>query len=183
MYRFSRFIFRKLGWKIVGNQPTQKKYIIAVVPHTSTTDFFMGMLISRIMRVKTFFLIKKDFFFFPLNLLLKLCRAIPVNRKAPKSMISRVVKEINSREDFVLVVTPEGTRKKVKKWKKGFYYLAQKADIPIMPAALDYKNKIAYFGEVIHPIGDGEDNFHQLIKFYKEVNPTARHPEKFAYPE
>ncbi|MFO7865152.1 MAG: 1-acyl-sn-glycerol-3-phosphate acyltransferase [Salinivirgaceae bacterium] len=183
MYYIAKFIFKMMGWRIEGDYPKQDKYIIAVVPHTSNMDFVLGRLIATIMRVNIYFFIKRELFFFPLGALLKWLKAIPVNRKAPKSLIDTVVNKINKTENIVLVITPEGTRSKAKKWKKGFYYIARKAKIPILPAAVDYSTKTAVFGDLLYPSGDERKDFKQMIDFYKSVNPTPRYPERFEYPE
>ncbi|MDA3867055.1 MAG: 1-acyl-sn-glycerol-3-phosphate acyltransferase [Salinivirgaceae bacterium] len=172
-----------MGWRIEGEFPKQDKYIIAVVPHTSNMDFFLGRLIATIMRVNIYFFIKRELFFFPLGAILKWLKAIPVNRKSPKSLIDTVVRKINKTENIVLVITPEGTRGKTEKWKKGFYYIARKAEIPILPAAVDYATKRAVFGELLYPGDDENKDFKQMIDFYKSVNPTPRHSGRFEYPK
>ena len=172
-----------MGWKLIGTQPKEKKYVIAVVPHTSNKDFVIGRLVGTKMRVNIHFLIKKELFVFPMGFFLKLFKAIPVNRKLPKQMIADVVSRIKRSDKFVLVVTPEGTRSKVKKWKKGFYYMAKKSGIPILPAAVDFEKKEVILGELINISDNEKKDFEKLIAFYKSVNPKPKYPEKFTYPE
>lgn len=182
MHRIAYFLLKLLGWKLSGLQPEQTKYIIAVAPHTSSIDFFIGRLVATAMRVNVHFLIKKELFFFPLGVVLRLFKAIPVNRKVPKQMIADVVEKINKSEKFVLVVTPEGTRSKVKKWKKGFLYMAKKSAIPILPAAIDFGKKEIILGELLEPSENEFEDYKKIIDFYKSVDPKAKHPEKFSYP-
>lgn len=182
MHILAAFLLKIMGWKFKGLQPKGNKYIIAVAPHTSNNDFFIGRLVASVMRVNVHFLIKKEMFFFPLSVILKLFKAIPVNRKLPKQMIADVSSRINKSEKFVLVVTPEGTRSKVKRWKKGYYYIAKKSGIPILPAVVDYEKKNIVFGDFINPSDNEEDDFRRLIDFYKSTDPVAKYPEKFAYP-
>jgi 1-acyl-sn-glycerol-3-phosphate acyltransferase len=183
MHKIAAFILKSIGWKLKGKQPNETKYIIAVAPHTSNKDFIIGRLIATKMRVNVHFLVKKELFFFPYGLFLKLLKAIPVNRKAPKQMIENVVTQIKKSEKFVLVVTPEGTRSKVKKWKKGYYYMAKKSGIPILPAAIDFEMKEVVLGELISPSDNEDLDFKKLISFYKSVNPKPKYPENFMYPE
>lgn len=183
MHRIASFIFKIMGWKIMDEYPQINKYIIAVAPHTSNIDFFIGLFVATIMRVNVHFLIKKELFFFPIGYLLKAMRAIPVNRKLPKSVIETVVKKVDSTKRFVLVVTPEGTRSPVKKWKKGFYYMAKKSNIPILPAVVDYKKKHIRFGKLLYPSNNENLDYENLIDFYKSHSPTARVPKNFMYPE
>jgi 1-acyl-sn-glycerol-3-phosphate acyltransferase len=182
MHFIASFLLKISGWKLRGKQPDCNKYIIAVAPHTANRDFIIGRLIATVMRVNVHFLIKKEIFFFPLGYFLKQFKAIPVNRKAPKQMISDVVTRINGSEKFVLVVTPEGTRSKVKRWKKGYYYIAKKSNVPILPVAVDYKTKEVILGELIYPTDNEEKDFIKLVEFYKTVDPKPKYPEKFTYP-
>lgn len=183
MHRIASFLLYLLGWKLTGNIPQKSKYIIAVAPHTSTFDFVFGRLAATKMRVNTFFLVKKELFIFPLNIILHLCKAIPVDRKAPRAMIDLVAQQIKQKTSFVLVVTPEGTRKKVYHWKKGFYYIAQKSNIPILPAAIDYSKKEIIFGALIDPGNDEKTDFQKMLNFYQNIAPQPKYTEKFAYPK
>ncbi len=172
-----------MGWEIEGSIPEIQKYIIAVAPHTSYWDFVIGRLVGTVMRQNVHFLIKKELFFFPYSLLLRLLKAIPVNRNSPRSMIESVLKKMEGKKKFVLVVTPEGTRKRTKRWKKGFYFMASKVDIPILPAAIDYEHKKIVLGNILKPSEDPQSDFENLINFYKFVDPEPRHGDKFAYPQ
>ena len=183
MHRIAGWPLKIMGWKIVNRYPSIEKYIIAVAPHTSNIDFLIGRLVATVMRVNVHFLIKKEAFFFPVGYLLKAMKAIPVNRKLPKSVIETVVNKVATTERFVLVVTPEGTRSPVKKWKKGFYYIAKKSNIHILPAVVDYEKKHIIYGELIYPSDDEKVDNEKLVNFYKSKNPKGKFPEKFIYPE
>lgn len=183
MHRIAGLFLRMLGWRLEGDIPQEQKYIIAVAPHTSYWDFVIGRLVATVMRQNVHFLIKKELFFFPYCMLLKALKAIPINRKAPKSMVESVVEKMNDNQKFVLVITPEGTRKKTVHWKKGFYFLSQKANIPILPAAIDYSKKKVMLGKILYPSDNERTDFESLIKFYKFVNPEPRFGNQFAYPQ
>lgn len=183
MHRIALFILRIMGWRIVGEYPPIHKYIIAVVPHTANMDFVIGRLVGTVMRANIYFLIKKELFFFPLGAILRFMNAIPINRKSPKSVIETVVRKINETDRFVLAVTPEGTRSKVTRWKKGFYYIAQKSEIPILPASVDYGKKRIVFGELLYPGSDERADYKKLLDFYQSISPVGKYPERFVYPE
>ena len=183
MHRIAKFLLWILGWKLQGRVPEDQKYIIAVAPHTSYWDFVIGRLVASVMRQNVHFLIKKELFFFPYSLLLKALKAIPVNRNSPRAMIESVLQKMQGKKKFVLVVTPEGTRKKTNRWKKGFYFMANKVDIPILPAAIDYDNKKVVLGHIIKPSNDAQADFENLVSFYKFVNPEPRYSDQFAYPK
>ena len=44
-------------------------------------------------------------------------------------------------QKFRIALAPEGTRKKVKKLRTGYYHIAKRLQIPIVPVAFDYTNK------------------------------------------
>lgn len=183
MHYIANILLKTAGWKLKGRQPKEKKYIIAVAPHTSYKDFIIGKLVAYKMRLDIYFLIKKELFFFPLGYILKAAKALPVNRKAPKALVNTVVQEIRRRKQFILVVTPEGTRKRVTNWKRGFHYIAQKAEIPVLPATIDYKKREVIFGQLIYPGKNPEEDFQKMVEFYKFVNPEPRYGNQFAYPQ
>ena len=89
----------------------------------------------------------------------------------------KTVLYLNRRKEFQLAVTPEGTRKRVNDWKKGFYYIAQKANVPILMAYFDYKKKEAGFKGVFYPTGDADKDIRDIREHYRGV--TACHPENF----
>ena len=55
--------------------------------------------------------------------------------------IGQIVKEFNKRDEFILALVPEGTRKNVKTVKKGFWAIAKAANVPITCWYLDNKAK------------------------------------------
>jgi 1-acyl-sn-glycerol-3-phosphate acyltransferase len=53
-----------------------------------------------------------------------------------------VIAAIFSEEKFSFAVLPEGTRKKVDQLKTGFYYIALKANVPIISVAFNFGKKV-----------------------------------------
>lgn len=136
-------VLKSLGWTIEGSFPHYNKMVIIAAPHTSVWDFVNGWLALRYFGLKPKFIIKKEFFFFPLGFFLKKLGGIPIERgNMHNNMVDQMVNHFNQRTTFHLVITPEGTRKKTKNWKKGFYLIAQKANVPIIVTKLDYGKKI-----------------------------------------
>jgi 1-acyl-sn-glycerol-3-phosphate acyltransferase len=121
---------------------------------------------------------KKEWFFFPLKYLLKSYGGIPVNRSKKTSVSDQMVGYFKNRKSFQLAVTPEGTRKRTNKWKSGFYYIAEKAEVPIALAHIDYAKKEVGIETIIYPTGDKNSDIDKIKQYYKDV--TARHPHKFA---
>ena len=175
---FSRLMLRMMGWKITSViPPGTKKCVIAVAPHTSYMDFVIGRLAYWVLGVKASFLIKKEAFRFPFKRLLLHMGGVPVDRGRSSKMVDQVVEKFKKSESLFIVITPEGTRKPVKNWKKGFYYIANQAQVPIALGYLDYAKKEGGVGKVVFPNGDMENQMKEIKEFYRGMTP--RFPERF----
>ena len=168
---------KKIGWKIDGLSSYPDKCVVCVAPHTSNWDLILGKIIYASMGRKSSFLIKKSWFFFPMNLLFNAFGGIPVDRSKKTSLTDQMAEEFSKRDYFQLAITPEGTRKKNSEWKKGFYYIALTANVPILIAVLDYADKTAYFKTIFHPTGDADKDIAEIREYYK--NAQGKHPENF----
>ena len=155
-----------------------KKYIICLAPHTSNWDFVLGQLYSHADGVKINFLMKKEWFFFPLGALFRRLGGIPVNRQKKGSMTDALAETAQLSEVFRLCVTPEGTRKSNPEWKKGFYYIALKAGLPILLYGVDYERKLIQCTKVVVPTGDIDREMAEIKEYFK--NFKGKHPEQFA---
>lgn len=173
----SKFFLKLLGWKIEGNTDLPHKCIFCVAPHTSNWDLIIGKFVALSLGMKTYFLIKKSWFVFPLNLLFGAMGGIPVDRSKKTSLTEQLAEEFSKRDNFALAVTPEGTRKRNPDWKKGFYYIALGANVPIVIAVLDYKYKTACFKAIVTPTGDIEKDMEEIKSYYKGAN--AKFPKNF----
>ncbi|HEY9114147.1 MAG TPA: 1-acyl-sn-glycerol-3-phosphate acyltransferase [Bacteroidales bacterium] len=174
----SYLILKMMGWTTVGGPPEGvKKAIFITAPHTSNLDFFIGRMYAwtRKLPIKT--LIKKEAFFWPFGGLLKKTGGIPIDRSKASNSVEMAAEIFNQYDTIYMAITPEGTRKLVKHWKKGFYYIAQKANVPIVLSFLDYKNKIVGIGPILETSGDIEKDFKKIEDFYRGMQ--GRHPEKF----
>ena len=173
----SKFILRLIGWKAVGDFPEGNKYVVIAAPHTSFLDFPIGRLYYSSLGKKVHFMVKGSYFFFPLGLILRSLGAIPVYKNNKISLADQMVEEFNTRDQFLLTIAPEGTRKKVKRWKKGFYYIAKKAEVPIVLGFLDFKNKEVGVGGLYHITDNENADIVNIMDFYKDK--AGRHPELF----
>ncbi|MDH6304227.1 1-acyl-sn-glycerol-3-phosphate acyltransferase [Parabacteroides sp. PF5-5] len=173
-----KWLLNIAGWKIGSLGEDVSKCVICVAPHTSNWDFVIGKLFYGAVERKACFLIKKEWFFFPFNFLFGSMGGIPVDRRKNTSVTDQMAEEFAKRKTFHLAITPEGTRKKASDWKKGFYYIAVKAEVPILLAYIDYKKKEVGFGPLFHPTGDVDADIATIRSFYKGV--TARFPSNFA---
>ena len=154
MRGFANLILKLAGWKIVGKIPQDvKKCVIIAAPHTSNWDFVIGRLAYWSLGVPVKFLIKKEAFNHPLGSLVKKMGGIPVDRKKSTNLVDQVAALFQEYEILNVIVTPEGTRKLVHNWKRGYYYIALKAEVPLVLGFADYNKKEAGFGPVFHQIG------------------------------
>ncbi len=171
-------LFKWWKWKTEITLPVQKKCILAIAPHTSNMDFIIGILYSRAVGLKANFLMKKEWFFWPLGILMRRLGGIPVYRNKKMSLTDQLAEYARKCETFQLAITPEGTRSRVEEWKKGFYYIAYKAEIPIMLFGLDFKNKQIVCTKEVHPNGDYDAQIIEIKNYFRHFE--GRHPEKFS---
>ncbi len=178
----SILILRLYGWKYDAGVPIDKKFIAISAPHTSGWDFTWGKLFFATKRIQPIFFIKQEAFYFPMGFILRYFGARPIDRgKFAKGMVEQVIQYFDENETFAVAITPEGTREKTTKWKKGFYLIAQKANVPIYLGYLDYGNKKMGYGERFVPTGDIEKDMLYIKEYYKKLNPISKYPEKFSF--
>lgn len=163
----SKALLRMMGWKIGPIIEDVPKCVICAAPHTSNWDLIIGKLFYTAIGRNARFLIKKEWFFFPFNLIFKSIGGIPVDRKKSTSVTDQVAKLFRINDEFQIAITPEGTRKKVDEWKKGFYYIALKAAVPIMMVYIDYQNKEIGYKGIFHPTGDVDGDIMAIRDYYK----------------
>lgn len=169
------FFFKNAGWKINGDVPRDlKKYIIVVAPHTSNWDFLLGLAVRSILKFPSNYLGKKELFRPPFGWLFKKLGGYPVDRSGSHNLVDQVVDIYNKEDQFVIAIAPEGTRKKVTKWKTGFYHIAMKAKIPIVMAAFDYPSKTVFFNSPFYPSGIISEDVQVMEKFYKDKMGKSR---------
>jgi len=140
---FGRFMLKLMGWKIDTNVPPHfKKCVLVMAPHTSNWDYFIGMMAFwGVYQIEIKQLIKKELFFPPFSWVLKSLGGIPVNRQGATKLTITVAEMYKQSKELTVVFTPEGTRSYNPKWKKGFYYIAKEAEVPICIGYLDYSTK------------------------------------------
>lgn len=174
----AKIILKLWGWKIEGGIPRNlKKCVVVVAPHTSMWDFVIGRLAWFTLGLKVKVLIKKEMFVFPLGPLLRWLGAIPVDRGKSARMVDYVAGLFEKYESLYITITPEGTRSLNPRWKRGFYYIALKANVPIALGVLDYREKVGGVAKIFKPTGQYEEDFKIVEEVYRGRG--ARHPEKF----
>ncbi|CAB0151579.1 1-acyl-sn-glycerol-3-phosphate acyltransferase [Pseudidiomarina piscicola] len=157
--RFSRWVgrvgMRVLGgWKVQGQLPATRQAIIPVAPHTSNWDFFVGVFVMLALGLNLSYLGKHTIFRFPVNGLLRWLGGIPLDRRSAQGVVGQMVSEFQQRGQLILALSPEGTRTKVKEWKRGFLHIAKAAHVPVVPVALDFAKKTVDICPPIFITGD-----------------------------
>ena len=177
MQRISKFILSTLlGWKTPNSFPKHpKKYIVIAAPHTSWMDFPIAMLTRISLGTMVNFIGKRSLFKGPFGFLFRALGGTPVDRKKSSNLVEAVIEIFNNKEEFRLGLSPEGTRKKVDKWKTGFYYIAKGANVPIVMATLDFENKQVKISEPYYTTEDIDKDFEFFKAFYKGVK--GKNPE------
>lgn len=170
MRKFGNFFLKLFGWKVVGNLPEEKKYIVIVAPHTSNWDFMVGLFGRYSQGTMVNFLAKKQLFFFPLGVLLRALGGAPVDRSQTGNTVEKVADLFKSRDVFRLAITPEGTRAQVTRWKEGFYHIACVAKVPIVMVGLDYSSKELRISEAFWPTGNINEDFPKILDYYRSLH-------------
>lgn len=153
------------------------KAVIIMAPHTSNWDFIIGRLAFFLYKISPKIMIKKEAFKPFVGFLLRWFGGIPVDRRHSQNTVKEITSCFQRYDRFHLLITPEGTRKRVNKWKRGFYFIAHNAGVPIFLGFLDYRKKEGGIGMMIEPTGNFDADFKIIEDFYR--GKQARHPEKF----
>lgn len=150
----ARFILWILGWRLEGGFPDAPRQVLIGWPHTSNWDGVIGLAGAAVCGIDVRIYAKKALFRFPIGWLMREFGGIPVERGQPGGLIgaavSRFAEAEAAGESFVLAIAPEGTRSGVDGWKRGFYRIAHKADVPVSLLGFDYERKrLVVFGGVM----------------------------------
>lgn len=167
---------RILGWGHCRQKPVPPRCVLIGAPHTSNWDFMLMVAYTRMLGMKASWMGKHTLFRPPFGIFFRSLGGIPIDRTKPQGLVDQVVAEFRQRKKMILIIAPEGTRKKTPFWKTGFYYIAQKAEIPIALGSVDYPRKMVEFGPVFHPSGDIESDFEVIREFYS--GKRGKYPEK-----
>ena len=178
MHFLAKLYYWLAGWKTVGMIPPDiKKAIIVAAPHTSNVDFPVARAFFYVKKIPVNYVIKKEWMKFILGKFFTATGAIPVDRANAANMVEYMAGLLKNTERMLIMISPEGTRSSVKKWKSGFYRTALLAEVPLILTYLDYKKKIAGVGPVFYPTGDYDADLQVIQKFYQGI--TGRNPERY----
>ena len=177
----SWLLYKQMGWEAEVTEQRPAKFIICLAPHTSNWDFLIGQLYRSAEGMKSNFLMKKEWFFWTLGPLFRSMGGIPVWRSKHTSMTDNMAETAHRMENFQLCITPEGTRSPNPEWKKGFYYIAMKAGIPILLYGIDYEKRLIRCTKTIVPNGDIDSQMREIKLYFKDFK--GKKPENFTIGE
>ena len=172
-------LYKKLGWTKCVTVAHPDKFIICLAPHTSNWDFIIGQLYAQAEGFKINFLMKREWFFWPLGIIFRSLGGIPVWRSKHTSMTDNLAETAKTKDSFKLCITPEGTRSPNTEWTKGFYFIALKAEIPILLYGVDYEKKKIVCTDSFTPSGNIDEDMPKIKSYFKDFK--GKKPENFAY--
>lgn len=162
-----RWLFARYGWRIVGEFPDVPKLVAIAAPHSSNWDVIWGLLVKIGMRLNIRFIGKREAFFWPLGPILRGFGGIAIDRRHAQNVVTDMAAMFAQNEKLWLAVAPEGTRKKVKEWKSGFWRIARAANVPILPVYFHYPEKTIGLGPLMYPSDDLDADMAKIREFYK----------------
>lgn len=167
---------RLFGWKMVGNRPSLPKYVLAIAPHTSNWDFFLGLAVRATWQLPAKYMGKSSLFKPPFGWIFYALGGYPVNRKENQNLVEAVVDIFDSKQEFAIGIAPEGTRKQGTQFKTGYYYIAKGAGVPIIRVAFDYSRKQVVFDEPFYPGDDPEADMKAIRDWFRPFK--GYHPDQ-----
>jgi 1-acyl-sn-glycerol-3-phosphate acyltransferase len=158
-----------LGWRVEGEIPSIKKFVIIAAPHTSNWDFPISLAVAFALKAKIYWMGKAAMFRWPFGTACRWLGGIPIDRSRSHNMVEQCVLAFRERDKLIMLIPPEGTREKVSYWKTGFYHIAKGANVPIVLGFLDYRRKTGGIGPTFYPTERIEDDMQEIKAFYATI--------------
>ncbi|WP_028116623.1 lysophospholipid acyltransferase family protein [Ferrimonas senticii] len=161
-------ILKLSGWRIEGQLPAVDKYVVIAAPHTSNWDFVIGIIAKGYLRLPARFIGKHQLFRPPFGWLFRALGGRPVVRTHANNLVATIAELFQQESQFVMALSPEGTRAPVTRWKTGFYHIAQQARVPILPVAFDFRHRRIVLGQPLTPGFSKAADIAQLLAFFRQ---------------
>ena len=161
------WILRRCGWRLAGELPNRSRLVLIAAPHSSWWDGVWGLLMKIALGADISFMAKRELFRGPLGWLLHRLGGIPIERSATHGVVEQMVERLSRQPRLWLGIAPEGTRKPVTKWRSGFWQIAHRAQVPILPVYFDYPSKTIGIGPLFEPGDDMPVDLAALRRFYR----------------
>ncbi len=169
-YEIARFFFvgfHKLsGWSVESAMPPDLKTVIIAAPHSTNWDLPRMLGIAFYYRIPVRWMGKRKLGEGPFGWMMRWWGLLPVDREKSMSIVQQVSDAFDDAEEMIVVIAPEGTRSKVKRWKTGFYNIALAAQVPICLGYIDYDRKTGGVGGPVMPTGDFVEDMEKIFEFY-----------------
>jgi 1-acyl-sn-glycerol-3-phosphate acyltransferase len=165
-----------LGWRLEGGVPDVPRCVVIVAPHTSNWDFVVAMGALLALGLRGRWLGKNGLFRPPLGALLRWTGGVPVDRSSAVGVAEQAAASLRA-EPFFLGIAPEGTRRRVERWKTGFHRIARGAGTGIWPVVLDYRTRVFRLLPLFEPTDDLDGDMARLRSLYHAS--MARYPKNY----
>lgn len=166
------------GWRVEGVTDLPPKAVLIASPHTSNWDFPFTLAVSYVLDLEFSWLGKHTLFEPPFGFFFRWLGGVPVDRRDRNNLVAAVVDVLKQRDELILIIAPEGTRSRTKRWKTGFYYVALGAGVPIILGYLDFPRKRGGILHVFHPTGDIEADMATIRRYYDGIE--GKHPSRMS---
>jgi len=162
----ARVLLRISGWRVEPDARLQAPFVFIGAPHTSNWDFVLLLGAMLVLRLDVRWMGKHTLFRFPFGGVMRWLGGIPVDRSGPHNRVADVVAAFKREPKLIVCIPPEGTRKKVERWKTGFYRIAHGAGVPIMMTVIDAEHRSLRLLDVFHPTGDIDHDLPLIQRHY-----------------
>ncbi|MCB1552984.1 MAG: 1-acyl-sn-glycerol-3-phosphate acyltransferase [Xanthomonadales bacterium] len=173
-----RWTLARAGWRIHGAFADVDKLLLIAAPHSSAWDGVWGLMIKIAIGIDIKILGKAELFKgltgVLLGPLLRWLGVIPTDRHAANGLVGQIVDRFRDQGRFWLILAPEGTRRRVEKWRSGFWHIAQQAGVPIQCCYFHYPERTVGVGELFHTTGDLDADMAHLRSYYKAFQGLRR---------
>jgi 1-acyl-sn-glycerol-3-phosphate acyltransferase len=169
LYWIARLWILFSGWKVIGDVPPGRKFVLIAAPHTSNWDLPHMLAAAWIFRLRISWLGKRSLFRGPFGPIMRWLGGIPIDRSAHHGVVHQVAKRFEESEALMVAVPPAGTRGRSKAWRSGFYWIAKEAQVPILCGSLDYEKKESSLGLSFVPTRDLETDMDRLRTHYRDI--------------
>lgn len=164
--RLARWVLERCGWRFVGEYPDVSRLVLVGAPHSSWWDGVWGLLVKVAIGARVSFMAKRELFVGPLGWLLRRLGGIPIERSATHGLVDQMVARFAEQPQLWLAIAPEGTRRRVDKWKTGFWHIARAAGVPVMAVYFHYPERTIGFGPVFETTADVDADVARIRAFY-----------------
>ncbi len=165
-----KLILGAMGWRIVGRLPNTPRVVLAVAPHTSNIDGLIGISAIQSLRVQVRFMGKHTLFEGRLGRLMYWLGGIPVDRDSARDVVDQTT-AVMRETPFWLGLAPEGTRTGAKRWKTGFYRIAEQMAVPIVVLGFCYRRRQVRIVDCFLPTGDMDADMARMVASLADIVP------------